>query len=366
MAEYRKKKAEQKPQRRSAIPGPKSRFFGRTRLKYGAGILALSALVLSSLYLPQVFFAVQDTIQYKGISLMKQEQMDILSLSTGYEASLYRRMANFAEGRAGERRYYVDEQEKEVTEEIWNFLRSDEGLNQSLLRGFMELIQPPKDYLRGISQILQWKQYLIYSDDYAQGVNFILWFFELEVSEGYRTLVLMDAQDYTVYAVRLYNTNSQGQTSKSMTDGVSVSLLSDSTMIMETWTEPSLDMWMALNVEYGVLRAETAMAVYEIHKDIYQINSKKGVVQSQQVDFLDTDGNSLEIWMWPDRNTALARANGEPLYGEYGDGTKYYLLPLGENQLTCTLQLLTGGSAFSFTAGVQEIYELIPEFQSFG
>lgn len=355
-AGYRKNKAGEQPQKRGAAPNPKSGIPGRTRLKYGAGIFALSALILSSLYLPQAFFAVQDTIQYKGISLMQQEQMDILSLSTGYEASLYRRLANFAEGRAGERRYYVDEQEKEVTEEIWDFLRSEEGMNQNFIRIFMELIQPSPNYLREISQILQWKQYLIYSDDYAQGVNFILWFFELEAPEGYRTFVLMDAQDYTIYAVKIYNMSSSGYALISSTDGMTIPFWNNSAM-----TESNLDMWMALNVEFGILRAETAMALYEIHSDLYQYNLRKGAVQSQQVDFIDADGNSVEIWMWP--NATPAKVNGEPVYGEYGDGTKYYLLLLDENQLTYTLRFLGDGSVFSVTAGVQEIYELIPEFQ---
>lgn len=356
-AGYRKNKTGEQLQKRGAVPNPKGGAPPRARLKYSVGILALSALILSSLYLPQAFFAVQDTLQYKGISLMEQEQMDILSLSMGYEASLYQRMANFAEGLVENRRYYVDEQEKEVTEEIWDFLRSEEGLNQNFLRGFMELIQPSKGYLKGISQILQWKQYLIYSDNYAQGVNFILWFFELEAPEGYRTFVLMDAQDYTVYAVKIYDMSSSGPALISSTDGVSIPFWYNSAM-----TESNLGMWMALNVEFDVLRAETAMAIYEIQNDLYKYNLKKGAAQSQQVNFMDTDGNSVEIWMWPGQNATPAKVNGEPVYGEYGDGTKYYLLLLGENQLTYTLRFLGDGSVFSVTAGVQEIYELIPEF----
>ncbi|WP_460602040.1 hypothetical protein, partial [Escherichia coli] len=53
--------------------------------------------------------------------------------------------------------------------------------------------------------ITQWKQYVIYSDNYAKGVNFILWYIELEDLEGAKLKLLVDAEDNTLYGLKTEN-----------------------------------------------------------------------------------------------------------------------------------------------------------------
>ena len=107
-------------------------------IRYGASIFVFVALVMSALWLPQVFFDFSDTLMYGQVNLAQQEKPDVMTLTTGYEESLYDRLAGFAEGLAGQRQYYVDEQSKEVTDEIRDFLFESE------LRFYARRISPRK------------------------------------------------------------------------------------------------------------------------------------------------------------------------------------------------------------------------------
>lgn len=182
-------------------------------LKYGIGILVFVLLIVSALWLPQVFFEASDALMYGEISLMEQEKPDVLTFTTGYEESLFRRLAGFAEGLAGQRQYYVDEQPKEVTDEIREFLYASnlrfysDGIYADVIMGMFTtetLGYTPDTFAKKTGlELYQWNQYVIYSDDYVQGVNFILWCFGLKNSLGDNLTILMDAHDYTVYAVQL-------------------------------------------------------------------------------------------------------------------------------------------------------------------
>ena len=50
--------------------------------------------------------------------------------------------------------------------------------------------------------VQQRKQYVIYSDDYAQGVNFIIWYLELVGPSGTGLEILMDAETSTIYGIK--------------------------------------------------------------------------------------------------------------------------------------------------------------------
>lgn len=111
-------------------------------------------------------------------------------------------MGNFAEGISAGENYYVAVQELEAGDEINNYLYSESGLYSEMLQAFVDGGLLPYDFWISTAVVRQWKQYVIYSDNYAKGVNFILWYLDVESSGGVTLKLLVDAEDNTIYAVK--------------------------------------------------------------------------------------------------------------------------------------------------------------------
>ena len=140
--------------------------------------LALAALVCIAFFSPRWIFGIQDKKQYNDLVLAERDNTDVAVLSTNYEPSFYRRMINFAESQNNQSNFYVTSEELTDYEELWNFLYSSNGLNRDEIAVLMESELITSDIYD--CEISKWKQYIVYSDDYTQGVNFILWYIELE------------------------------------------------------------------------------------------------------------------------------------------------------------------------------------------
>lgn len=168
-------------------------------------VLTLCLLITAALAVPQAVFGIQDSLLYGESVLRPQEDIDFTALSTNYESSLYQRMRNFAEAVEKGESFYVDEKDLILTEEVADIL--DDAFANTLFFYLAEMGLISERVFEPVGEnteasILQYKQYVVYNDDYAQGVNFILWFLELEIEPGRKLSLLMDAQDYTVYAVK--------------------------------------------------------------------------------------------------------------------------------------------------------------------
>ena len=50
--------------------------------------------------------------------------------------------------------------------------------------------------------VVTWKQYVIYSDHFEEGVNFILWYIEMQDEDGGTLKLLTDAEDNTLYGIK--------------------------------------------------------------------------------------------------------------------------------------------------------------------
>lgn len=178
----------------------KGHFFKKNLI---AGFLALCLLVAAAFAVPQAVFGIQDSLLYGESVMRPQEDIDFTALSTNYESSLYQRMRNFAEAVERGESFYVDEKELILTEEVIGSL--EEGLSNELISNLINVGLLSERVFESVWEnraILQYKQYVVYNDDYAQGVNFILWFLELEIEQDRKLSLLMDAQDYTIYAVK--------------------------------------------------------------------------------------------------------------------------------------------------------------------
>lgn len=174
-------------------------------LRYVLVATVLMGLVLGAFLGPGFVFGLQDRYLCQDTELSMRESLDISVMTTFYEPSLGKRLWDFAEGLAQGTRYYVTSQEyDEVTTELYDRLEDpdpDTGLYQELLYMFLDLSNLPYTIMEGFT-IEQWKQYVIYSEDYAKGVNFILWYLKLQDVAGIEFELLMDAEYGSLYAIR--------------------------------------------------------------------------------------------------------------------------------------------------------------------
>ena len=171
-------------------------------LLYLLFLLSLAVLIGAAFVSPKWVFGIQDGIQCEKLVLEEKENVDVTALSTNYEASFYQRMADFAENPPDSTKYYVASEELTNHQELQRFLQSESGLYRDSILFLTEVGLVTQDIFT--SNITRWKQYVIYSDDYARGVNFILWYIELESSNEdtgtYR--LLLEAETGEVYGVR--------------------------------------------------------------------------------------------------------------------------------------------------------------------
>ena len=171
------------------------------RVIYAAAVLGVVALLACAFYLPQFLFQIRDNALCSDTVLGERESVDIL-IGDSYELSLYDRMCNFAEGLARGVSYYVSEQDMEVDEELYALLYGNvDRIFQNPLQIMVQAHLVSPSFLYDLT-IVQRKQYVIYSDDYTQGVNFIIWYLELAGPNGEKLELLMDAETYTLYGIK--------------------------------------------------------------------------------------------------------------------------------------------------------------------
>lgn len=362
----------------------KKKNLNKRTLQYGAGLLTFVLLIVSALWLPQVFFEVSDALRYGEVSLMEQEDPDVLTLTNGYEESLYRRLKSFAEGRAGQRQYYYNKQPKEVTEEIREFLFESElrfhayGIYEDMImRMFTESLgYSPEVFAKKTSlDLYQWDQYVVFSDDYAQGVNFILWCFSLKNSLGDNLTILMDAHDYTVYALNMTCGKERsalyGNTLKiigteyfEQNAAMKNIAYSDKSLLtqVDTWLT-QVDTWMTLNVYYEIFEADELERCFsdieKIREEWYNQPARiAGVLR-------DSAGNDVEIYLDAGSSVPYG-ADGEGWYGRGADGILYYSLPFQESKMIFDMygfeEVYDTSQTISATMGIYEIYRSFPEF----
>lgn len=178
------------------------RNFGRSlALIYGLSALGLILLVAAAFLGPKLVFALQDRVGCGKIISMSPEEMDITAFNTGYEMDLYSRLARFAEGLARGERYYVTVQDMEITPEIRDWVDSEKGLmqnnSQTLMWGYRLIPEAVLSY-----DVVGWKQCVIYGEDFAGGVNFILWYIELGDRGEPVVRLLADGETGDLYGVR--------------------------------------------------------------------------------------------------------------------------------------------------------------------
>lgn len=186
----------------------------REKGSYLIGGLALAILLIAAFAVPKLIFTIQDIVRGETMVLSAREKLDISAFGTSYERTLYKRMASYADGVGEGRTYYVAAQDMEDTTELEAFLVSAQtGMHQESVQFLADMGFVPNFFTGWTNierevEVKKWKQYVIYGDDFAEGVNFILRYVELEWMDGtYRMKLLLDGESGAVYGIRWENTN---------------------------------------------------------------------------------------------------------------------------------------------------------------
>lgn len=351
---------------------------------YGAAALALVLLIAVAFLSPEIAFNMQDGIRCQQVVSVTRENLDIASFNTGYETDLCRRLTRFAEGLAEGEQYYVTVQEIDLTSQTTTLSDFDKIAHSDSLELLM--MWNPWDLnilLRVVynAEVTCWKQCVIYGDDFAGGVNFILWYLELS-GEGIPDVkLLVDGETGELYGFRSDSgVNSKVLTTEGISDDAAEKLLTERYYGMREMFEYPSNIWEAcviFGAQFGGL--DIAGRLYWLEEIGYYY------------EFVETEeGEEGEEMMRVVRLNTEVQTDGEEGVEENGyrlaeiedfldrlrwtadEGNKClnFTYPFGKGELNLRFQLGSeivgaGGNGILYLNeifGFPEIYELIPEF----
>lgn len=328
---------------------------------YGLGAMGLALLVATAFLAPKLVLQLQDNVRCSEVVTTGElESMDITSFNTGYETDLYTRLLRFAEGLGEGRQYYVAAQELADTLEVEEFLASEKGLYQRAFLIWLEGGVIPEEMLD--YELTSCKQYVIYGDDFSDGVNFILWYMELGNHGGTPVLkLLMDAETGDIYGIRSL------QTEDNLLAGET---LEDAMLTLEALfglTDGDMqDMWYSLAYWYGGLENTEVFRIAEGW--FYMAGSEA---------YSGVDGYVNQPYLNEDISAVLNKLMKWEI-SEEGNRMDF-LFPYGRNEnleesselcfrmeTDCIMVIQSKRDILfrpkNFTVGFPEIYERIPEF----
>ena len=169
--------------------------------RFGFGALELVILIAAAFFAPKLILEFQDNVRCGKVVLSEAEEMDITSFNTGYEKELYKRLFRFAEELEEGQQFYVASQEMEDTAEIEDFLKSEKGLYRDEIWIWMDYGAITENAL--FYPMRQCRQYVIYGDDFSNGMNFILWYVELGEEDSTELKLLIDAETWEFYGISI-------------------------------------------------------------------------------------------------------------------------------------------------------------------
>lgn len=316
----------------------------------------LTLLIALAFFTPQIIFQVQDMILCKDTSLSRQENVNVESLSTTYEKSLETRMTDYAEGLAGDDAFYVASQNLSINEELSAYFYSDSCIYGDFMSALIYARLLPYDLWEMEYAVSQWKQYVIYSDNFTKGVNFILWYIELQDSAGRTFKLLADAEDGTIYAVKTEG-NPVFQEPELMNESY------EQRYFMDEFGSSAVEMWGFCALYYAAIDETEVKNFYILAEELswedVSMISGSAMVDKEREMVL----NALNIS--EDRRELLEKIQ---FYTKDKD-TEVFRLPYGSFSLEMVMKLPTMVGApmdaetySNITIGIREIYEMIPEF----
>lgn len=207
-----RKYKEKNIKRNNKVKGRKKKT-GLPAAPYACCAVCLLAVIAAALLLPQAVFAVQDNYQVNNTVREKRDSMGLANLNLSYEKNLKNRMTAFAKGLAEGKSFHVTSTDYELGDELGylqDALVRNERMLYYIIWDFLTLSEEmlyDSDYL---SEILdgeaECRRYIIYDEDYSNGIAFSCLYMNLPLSEGRRIQALMDTEDHTIYYLKIFCT----------------------------------------------------------------------------------------------------------------------------------------------------------------
>lgn len=176
----------------------------RDRATYVNCILAMVILMIAAVLGPQLLFAVQDNHTQGEIFSGERSQMDMTSLNVGYPKVLRERLLSFAQGKSSEKQYYATATDYTVNAEGYSIL--DNVLNRewvTFLNDMGILLYNYEAISKSGYTIDEWKRYVIYDENFENGVAIMAWYFAITIDERIKLQLLVDAEDDTLYQLKV-------------------------------------------------------------------------------------------------------------------------------------------------------------------
>ncbi len=326
----------------------KTKHIRRSPLILAAELFILALLLVTASYAPQVLFHVQDSFLCDATTLDQRESMDVDSLSITYEKSLAQRMKIFAEGLMSEENYYVTSRNLPISQEIYDYLNSEEGLQQLIIQVFAEAEFIPYSFYEMI-YVNEWKQYVICSNNYTEGVNFILWYIELTDNQEVILKLLVDAETGTLYAFKTENNDSGRQV-----------------MLCDEWYIERFIMWWSFFSGYYEASSEDDISImYKLSEEL-QFELEKEVINEAVIhDKKQQDETVKGVELFISDNSGFRqKENVIDFYLPYGEASLEVRILLDAEAVEETEYVVVYQYCQypNMTIGVRQIYELIPEF----
>lgn len=334
--------------------------------RYYASILSvLSLLIVAAFFVPQVIFQVQDAILCKGNVLSQPENVNVESLSTSYEQSLKTRMTNYAEGLAGDDTFYVASQNLTNHDELSSYFYSDSCIYGEYMTSLINADLLPMDLWEMEYSISQWKQYVIYSDNFTKGVNFILWYIELQDSADRVIKLLADAEDGTIYAIK-----TEGNVVP--TEGKDRRMSEDHNYLDEVIFSDSIAMqlWGFYALYYRAIDEDEIKDFYVLVEELGWEGISLGIGGTERREVAEADRKEREMVIkalgisekW---QSLLEKVQYRP---EQEDRI-VFTMPYGDFSMEAVMELPVIEDVPwdthiypNLTMGIRQIYEMIPEF----
>ncbi len=331
-------------------------------------VLVLAVLIVFAFFAPETVFALQDSVRCGEPVLREQESLDVAAFGVNYEYedSLYRRLQRFAGEYAGGKRFFVAAQELEPNDDLEYFLNSERGFYQSGIEMLTSLRILPEDFWG--YEPREWKQYVIYGDDFAQGVNFIIWYLELGNESGPVVRLLLDAETGSVYGVQSeYDELMEELERRRVVFEKLTELLRVYTGLHKEEPYDLLTFWFWFACRFGGFQESELYETFDLMEKYGYTISGSGelmadIDQSSSYDreLYDTLEQTLREFLELEHYQIDEDERGMDL-----------IFPYEQNSLTFRIEgpdayidgRYYGAILANMTVGFQEIYELIPEFQ---
>lgn len=302
--------------------------------------LGMAAVIVFSLFGPQLAFDVQDYYRASDTEVKRRELPDVAKLNMGYEKDVHTRMNRFAQ----KNHYYtaVIEYDSALDEEtIDSLLRI---MSQEIFWIFLDGGLLPDIYTEVYDsdfKLTELKKYIIYGDDFNDGVGLMAWYFDKTISDGIRIQCLADVETDTVYYLKVSTEN--------------IDKNADYSESMEVWKESIYDLewvdWEWSN--YWNRYYETLL---------YQQVEEKGELYSHEI---NSEIKKKESMGLIDESDIEEMEETFTEYSVEADGESIIItLPLSyeDGQLHFRFCISSFAENPNLTVGISEIRELIPEF----